>query len=281
MSNYSKLWSSKEPGYLIFLLDASGSMGNIYEADKSRLEYASLVINNAIKEICLGNMNGAIPKDRAHISIITYNNTVEVQVSDYMSKIYQNPKDTKKVKKKVPDGAGGLIEIDVEIQNWIDVNLTGVTRMAEAFRTAKELIHGWIREHTDGPAPIIINVSDGMPYDGISEDDSKFQCIQEVLKIKDIQIVDGAPLIFNAHIGERGSSPCKYPTSNDNLGEQARFLFEISSDIPESLMQAAKAIELEAVLGSKGMISNADPVELVKFITFGSSPCGNRDLGEN
>jgi hypothetical protein len=250
-----------------------------YEAGKSRLEYASLVINNSIKDICLANMNGVIPKDRVHISIITYNNTVEVQVSDYLSKIYENPKNTIKVRKKVPDGAGGLIEIDTETQNWVDANATGVTHMAEAFRTAKELIHGWIREHTDGAAPIIINVSDGMPYDGISEDESKFRCIQEVLEIKDIQTGDGAPLVFNAHIGEKGS-PCKYPTSNNNLGEQARFLFEISSDIPESMMKTAKHIELEAVFGSKGMISNASPVELIKFINFGSSG-GIRDIGEN
>ena len=53
--------------------------------------------------------------------------------------------------------------------------------------------------------------------------------------------------------------------------EQAKFLFSISSTVPESYKAAAQKQELDVKTNSKGFISDAKPETFIKFINFGSS----------
>jgi hypothetical protein len=82
---------------------------------------------------------------------------------------------------------------------------------------------------------------------------------------------DGNPIIFNAHIGD---SPVKCICSESESqlpDEQAKFLFSISSKIPDSYRDAAQKQQLSVKQDSKGFVSNADPETFIKFINFGSS----------
>ena len=84
---------------------------------------------------------------------------------------------------------------------------------------------------------------------------------------------DGNVLIFNAEIGDGGHKIIT-PSSEEEVavaGEPAKFLYEISSVIPRGYMDAAKKNELDVKDGSRGCIFNADAVELIKLIDFGSS----------
>ena len=95
-------------------------------------------------------------------------------------------------------------------------------------------------------------------------------------EIMSINSQDGNPLIFNSHIGD-GGTQCGFEESENELSdEQAKFLFNISSKVPESYKQAAVKQDFKVKAESRGFVSNADPESFIKFINFGSS--GGSDL---
>lgn len=272
----SKQWSSATPGYIIFLVDQSGSMEETYADGKTRAEFTSLVINRTINELVNTNMDGEKVKDRVFISMIGYGLSVEDVRSDYLSEFADNPLRIEKIKKKVSDGGGGLVEIEEQMPIFIEPKADGLTPMAEALDFAKELIEGWLQKKPDNPAPIIINISDGLPYTGTTVETEMNKSIGISKEIMSINSQDGNPLIFNSHIGD-GGTKCGFEESENELSdEQAKFLFNISSKVPESYKQAAVKQDFKVKAESRGFVSNADPESFIKFINFGSS--GGSDL---
>lgn len=291
MSNNSKQWSSANPGYIIFLVDQSGSMGEDYIVNpngknQNKAEFTALVINRTINDLIFTNSAGDKIKDRVFISIIGYGgkggNSVDDIRSDYLSAFADSPLRVEKIKKKVSDGAGGLVEIEEEMAIYVEPTCprNGLTPMAEALDFAKQLIEGWITKKPDNPAPVIINVSDGMPYTGSNPIDDKEKTISTANSIMNINTGDGNPLIFNVHLGQPPFNETKF-SSNENevADEEGKLLFKISSKVPESYREAARKHEFVTSEDSRGFVSNAGPETLVKFINFGSS--GGSDLTKN
>jgi uncharacterized protein YegL len=273
MSN-SKQWSSATPGYIIFLVDQSGSMNETYEEGKNRSEFTAFVINRTIDELINTNMNGEKVKDRVFISMIGYGGSSSLSVddirSDYLSSFSDNPLRTEQGKQKQPDGS----EVDVVNPIFIEPVANGLTPMADAFSFVKELIEGWLQKKPDNPAPIIINISDGMPYTGVSSDDVA-DAISVANEIMNISSADGNPLIFNCHLGE-GQSHSFNENESELSDDEAKFLFKISSKVPESYKQAAVKQDFKAKPESRGFVSNADAQAFIQFINFGSSGGGDK-----
>ena len=275
----TKQWSSATPGYIIFLVDQSGSMKENYRDGKTKAEYTALVINRTINTLIFTNAAGEKIKDRVFISLIGYGgkggNSVDDLRSDYLSKFADVPLRIEKIKKKVPDGAGGLVEVEEEMPIFLEPIANGLTPMGDALSFAKQLIEGWIQKKPDNPAPIIINVSDGMPYNGnqSTPTEEMDKTITAANNIMAITTNDGNPLIFNAHIGEGIGKKIELAENESELGgdEMAQILFKISSKVPDAYKAAAIKQELNVKDSSKGFVSNADPETLIKFINFGSS----------
>lgn len=280
-ANNSKQWSSATPGYIIFLVDQSGSMVEPYAEGKNKAEFTAMVINRTINELINTNMDGDKVKDRVFISLIGYGgkggNSVDDIRSDYLSSFADHPLRIQKIRRKISDGGGGLIEIDEEMPIFIESTADGFTPMGEAFEFAKQLIEGWLQKKPENPAPIIINVSDGFPYNGSDELASMELAINVSREIMSLQTTDGNPLIFNAHIGN-GVPKAGFEESSTELNdEQAKYLFNISSIIPEAYRNAAKKHQLNVKDNSRGFVSNAEPETLIKFINFGSSAGSDRN----
>ncbi len=275
MSNYSRLWSSANPGYLIFLIDQSGSMNGQFEGGKTKAEFTAMVINRTIQDIINDNASGNEVKPRVFISLIGYGNSINDVRSDYLNEFAENPLRIEKVKKKVPDGAGGLVEIEEEMPVFLEPVADGLTPMADAFDFAKELIEGWVNKNPETPAPVIINVSDGAPYTGKNPNDNKEdikETIQKANDILNISTSDGNVLIFNVHIGD-GQEKIAFPVNESELNNNvmAELLFNISSAVPDSYRQNGQKFDLNINKNAKGFIANADATELTQFISFGSS----------
>lgn len=283
MSSHNKQWSSATPGLLIFLIDQSGSMLSPYkDTPDSRTVYATRVVNRVINDIIKKNFNGTQPKNRCFIVAIGYSVGAHEQCSGYLSELHSSPKRFENIKKSIPDGAGGLVEIDKTMPIWVEpTTKDGWTDMTQAFKMAKEIIDSWIKDNPDSPAPVIINISDGIPY--YDHKDSA-ECARETAeiakKIMSTNTSDGNVLIFNAEIGE-GTTQIILPNSINDIqigGKGAEFLYEISSEIPDGYKDAAEKNGLISYLkdGSKGAVFAADAEFLVKLIDFGSSK-GQRD----
>lgn len=278
MSNNSKQWSSANPGYIIFLIDQSGSMGENYTGGKNKSEFTSLVINRTINDLIFTNSAGDKIKDRVFISLIGYGgkggNSVDDIRSDYLSAFADSPLRIEKIKKKVSDGAGGLVEIEEEMAIYVEPTSprNGLTPMAEALDFAKQLIEGWITKKPENPAPVIINVSDGMPYTGNNPLDDIEKTISTANGIMNINTGDGNPLIFNVHLGQPPFNETKFSSAENEVADQeGKLLFKISSKVPETYREAARKHEFVTSEDSRGFVSNAGPETLIKFINFGSS----------
>lgn len=272
MKNNEKQWSSATPGLLIVLNDRSGSMLNPYADGESRTVVATKAVNRMINTLIQKNHDGKKAKDRCYVAVIGYDSQASVQCSGYLSELEEKPLRIEEVKKKVSDGAGGLVDVDTKMPVWIDpIREDNVTNMMAAFRMAKEIVDKWIKDHPDGPAPVILNISDGMPYDGHH---SMKECMDETIlianEIKEIDTPDGPIQIFNTMIGN--GSKVVFPDSRSALAsDEALFLFDISTEIPESYRAAAEKNELRFDPGARGAIYNADAELLIKLIDFGSS----------
>jgi len=280
MGTNTQQWSSATPGYIIFLVDQSGSMNEPYPEKGNKANFTAMVINRVINELIYINMGGDKVKDRVFISLIGYGgkggDSVDEIRSDYLSQFADKPLRIESGKQKVSDGNGGLIDIDVQNPIFIEPIANGLTPMGSALEFAKKLIESWLSKKPDNPAPVIINISDGLPCN-CSGTDEEAKSVKEAMAIMALSCQDGNPLIFNAHIGD-DPKKCICSASESELpDEQAKFLFKISSKIPESYKEAAQKQELSVGPDSKGFVSNAEPETFIKFINFGSSGGTNTD----
>ena len=252
-------------------------MKEYYSGGKTKAEFTAQVINNIIKDLIFSNMNGNDVKDRVFLSIIGYGGSDTLGIDDirseYLSVFANNPLRRDKIKKTIPNSSGETVEVDVIMPVFIDPIAHGLTPMSDAFSFAKDLIDGWLQKMPDNPAPIIINISDGLPYAGDRGFCEKQATIDVCEKIKQMVTGDGSPLIFNSHIGD-GIIEYQFTENESEIvhDEQASFLFSISSNVPESYLQAAKKFGFSNVkTTSKGFISNCTPEDFISFINFGSS----------
>lgn len=276
MAKNDKQWSSATPGLLIILVDKSGSMMLKYKNESdSRTVFATRAINRVINDIIKKNFNGTEPKNRCFISVISYCADVKEECSGYLKDLYKSPKRVETVTKKVSDGAGGLVDKNVKMPIWVEPTDTDTwTDMKGAFLMAKKLVEDWVADKPDNPAPVIINISDGVPY---YDHKNSNDCMEETKtianEIMQISNSDGNVLIFNAEIGDTSQ---EIITPNDDSevkkGEAgAEFLYDISSVIPEGYIDAARKNELPVKPNSRGCVFSADAVTLIKLIDFGSS----------
>ena len=287
MAKNDKQWSSATPGLLIILLDQSGSMMEPYEGT-TRTKFASLAVNKVIDNIIQKNFDGDAPKNRCFISVIGYNHNVKELCSGWLKDLDANPLRYEKLKKKMikksPDGAGGILEEKVEVEVtqpvWVEpIDKDGATNMLGAFQLAKELAEKWIADNSDGPAPVIINISDGVPYYDLKDPrDCKKETVALAKEIMNLSNNDGNVLIFNAQIDESNGKVVFPSDRNEVSQEEAQFLYDITSEVPVSYKAAAAKNELPTKDGSRGCIFGADGVQLIQLIDFGSSK-GQGDKG--
>ena len=272
-------WSSATPGLLIILVDQSGSMLSPYEGNESKTVVASKAVNRVIDTIIQKNFDGESPKNRCFITVIGYNHDVKKLCSGYLKDLDTNPLRVDTIKKKVSDGAGGIITVDYPMPVWVEpITKDGATNMKGAFEMAKAIIEQWIKDKPNNPAPVIINISDGVPYyDGKAVEDCMTETINVAKDIMNHSVSDGNVLIFNAMISASGERQ-EFPSSIAECSKpESRFLFDISSEVPEAYKAVAQSKELKVKDGSRGCIFEADEVQLVSLIDFGSSK-GQRDI---
>ena len=274
MANYEKLWSSANPGFLIIMLDQSGSMGEEYIDGESKASFASKGINNVIGAIIDKNYSGDKPKDRCFIAVIGYATEAKLLKHGFLSEFAAQPLRLEKIKKKMNDGAGGFIEVEDNMPIWFEQEANGVTNMAAAFKIAAQLINDYFKANSASPAPIIINISDGAPCiwngtEAVLDLDETTKMAQSIMATS---CEDGNVLIFNAHI-EASSFNVQLPNDRNMLpnDDGAHFLFDISSVIPDSYKKAADKSGLKVKDGSRGCMISCDAEGLVKLIDFGSS----------
>jgi hypothetical protein len=278
--SYTQSLSSENPGYIIIMIDQSGSMSSNFGGTSggSKAQECAKAVNRVLREIGLTCTAGQVIKNRCDISVLSYGASGNQAKSAFAGNLASKPVVTMQelvnnclrvdtVKMKVSDGAGGLVEVDEQFPIWIDPIASGTTPMAAAFEMAYTLVDSWTKSHQASFPPIVINITDGAP-------DSPSDAQVAASKLSNLGTSDGTTLILNAHISEGKAARVELPSSPTELppGDgNAKFLFDISSELPPVMFERAGAVGYQNLApGARGFVYNADAETMIRLLDVGT-----------
>lgn len=276
---YTQSLSRENPGYIVILIDQSGSMSDPFGGTPggSKAEECAKAVNRVLREIGLACTVGQEIRNRCDISILSYGASGNEAGNAFsgslaskqvvtLQELAQNCVRVETVKMKVSDGAGGLVEVEDQFPIWVEPRAIGGTPMSASFEMAYNLVDTWTKTHQASFPPIVINITDGAP-------DSQSDAQSAALKLSQIGTSDGNTLILNIHISEGRaarvelpSSPSELPPGNGN----AKFLFDISSELPPVMSERAGAVGYKPTAGARGFVYNADGETMIRLLDIGT-----------
>ena len=272
MTSHEKIWSSATPDLLIILIDQSGSMLAPYDGNDTKTVFASKAVNRVIETVIQQNFGRESPKNRCFISVIGYGNDVKELCSGYLKELYANPIRIESIKKKISDGAGGIIYVPCEMPIWVEPIPSAYkdecSNMTKAFESALNTCEQWISQHPDTPAPVILNISNGMPqYEGKSIETCMAETLEVVNQLRATKCFDGNVLIYNALMDNKDSN-ISFPQSVEQCSNNVeQYIFDISSEVPHARQLIAQKEDLAMQKNSRTCIFNANNMrDLVSII---------------
>lgn len=269
---YAAEISRGNPTAFVFLIDQSGSMVDRWGGGaKSKAQEVADAINNLLYTLVMRCSKGDDVLDWFHVGVFGYGSSVGTCLNGAgggqdlvpISQIAANPAKLEDRAKKVPDGAGGLVESVVKFPVWLKPVANGGTPMCAAFERVKEVVSRWSGEHALAYPPTIIHVTDGESTDGDPTE------VIEALKKSGTE--DGDALVFNIHISSKGGNQIRFPDTEEGLPDDyAKMLFRTSSLLPDPLRREAAKEDFAVTDGSRGFAFNADLVQLIQFLDIGT-----------
>ncbi len=261
------------PACLLFLIDQSGSMAepSIGGTGQSKSTVVADAVNRLIQNVVLRSAKADGVRDYFRIGVIGYGNgikaglggSVPFEILIPVSRVGNFPLRVETRTKLIPDGAGGIIEQPIKFPVWFDAEADGKTPMCEAFAAAGLAVEGFIQQYPDAYPPLVLNLTDGIPSDGNPQENAR--------KIQKLSTTDGAVLLFNLLISSKPVPAEYFPASEETFTDNfSKLLFRMSSELPPKLWEAAKAEGHPLKPGARGVVLNADPTAIVRFLDIGT-----------
>jgi uncharacterized protein YegL len=255
---YEQLWGTTSPGHIVYLVDLSASMAN-------KVDYTIEALYSVLRALAIRCNSGINVKPRLTCTVIGYNYKAEV-IWDNLS--------ISDIKTKTDACKNNHIPLFDKTKNF---KPQYQTCMRLAFDEAKRDIEEWIKQQTKAnmlmPAPIVINITDGYPFEGkeFKKEDILNKTLQSAQALKDISTPDGHVLLFNIHHDPESQNSTLIFPSQCPTNAAEKFLFESSSVMEGGMLEMANQ-QFHAKKGSRCMVCNVKDIEkLTQFIQMGSS----------
>lgn len=271
--SYTAEISRATPTCFVLVVDQSASMEDTIggEVRQKKSEVVADAINRLLFELTLRCAKEEGVRDYFHIAVLGYGGAVKSAFSGPLSgrdlvpisEIAESPARLEERSKKVPDGAGGLVEQQVKFPIWLDAQSGGGTPMVQALTRAEALVSSWVDQHPAGFPPVVLHLTDGESTDG--------DPTEIATKLRSQLTTDGNVLLFNLHVSDKGGNPISFPASEESLPDQfSRLLFGMSSLLPSQMRAQAGNQGHRVEEGSKGFVYNADVAGIVQFLEIGT-----------
>ncbi len=267
--------SRANPTCFLFLIDQSGSMGDLFgtrESSKKKAEGVADAINRLLQNLTLRCAKEEGIRDYFHVGVIGYGAKVGAALGGSLSgrdlvpinQIADNPARVENRTRKVEDGAGGFVDQPIKLPIWFDPVANGGTPMCQALGQARDILSGWLTQHPNCFPPVVIHITDGESTDG---DPS-----QAMQTITSMSSTDGNVLLFNFHLSANPNAvPISFPDSPANLPDDyARLLFDGSSFLIAPMRTVAKEHGFNLSDGARGFVLNADLVLVIQALDIGT-----------
>ncbi len=277
---YSAEISRANPTCFLFLLDQSGSMGDPFgggEVQLRKADFLADVANRTLHDLVIRCTKAEEIRNYYYVSIIGYGGNVGSGFAGALagrtlvpiSEVGEYPARLEDRAKKVPDGAGGLVEQTIRFPIWIDPQSNGGTPMCASLSQAKAILQEWLKEHPYCFPPVVVHITDGESTDG--------DPTAEGQAISSLASSDGQVLMYNCHLSSQRAQKIEYPADASVLpNDFARILFNISSVLPSQFRQAGGQMGINLAEGARGFVFNADAAALVQFFDIGTRPANLR-----
>lgn len=237
---YTSEISRTKPTAFLFIIDQSGSMDESLETEQTKAQFVADVLNKTLYQLIIRCTRADGVRDYFDVGVIGYgagiksgfSGALSSDILHSLSAIEANPLRVEERVKRVPDGAGGLVDQPTKFPVWFDSTANGGTPMTAAMTLAAETIAAWCDAHPDSYPPTIIHVTDGESTDGDPT------AVADALK--QMGTDDGQCLLFNLHISRSGGQAVVFPSSSSSLDRFGQMLFNLSSQFPAHLVEGAK-----------------------------------------
>lgn len=269
---YEAQISRGNPAAFLFVVDQSGSMSDKMSSGRSKAEFVADALNRTLMNLVTRCTKAAGVRDYFDVGVLGYggngvgngfSGTLGLSVLNPISAIEQNPVRVDDRKKKMDDGAGGILETSVKFPVWFEPKASGGTPMREALTRAAEELVAWCDAHPECYPPTVLHVTDGESSDGDPE--------EIATHLKQIRTNDGEALMLNIHVSSLGVDAIRFPSSASSLPDDyAKLLFRMSSQLPEHLIRFAQEKGHAVGIESRGFMFNADAPEIVDFFDIGT-----------
>ncbi len=240
--SYEAQISRSSPTAFLFVVDQSGSMSDTMASAKSKAEFVSDALNRTIMDFVIRCRKADRVRDYFDVGFLGYggngvsngfSGALGTTFLNPISAIEQNPVRVEDRKKKMDDGAGGILETSIKFPVWFEPKASGGTPMREALTRAAEELVAWCDAHPASYPPTVLHVTDGESTDGDPE--------EIATHLTQIRTNDGELLMFNIHVSSLGADPIRFPSSTSGLPDNyAKLLFRMSSQLPEHLIRFAR-----------------------------------------
>lgn len=263
------------PGLIVFLLDQSESMDALLPG--STVPKARAVtdqINRLIYELILRSVKSPRepPRPYFHTAVIGYGTDPDGQpvVHNCLPNAHLNPHGLRSTTElatsplRVEQTAAPAPGQTVNAPVWLEPAARGGTPMCGAISEAGALCAWWVGQYPDAFPPVVVNLTDGDSTDGDPAIWGR--------RLRGLSSSDGSVLLFNINLSEQPSTALLFPSSPDGLpSASAVRLFEMSSELPASMVSSALSLGLAVKPGARGFAYNADLRTLVAFLNVGTS----------
>lgn len=207
------------PALIIYVIDTSDTMLKPFHSGQSRIDVVNSALQEMLRELTQRSMKGSIVAARYHIAVFTYSD----QVVDLLG-TKSRGRSIWPLKELLEEGIPPS-------------HIGGRTNTYAAFAAVDALLERELatETYTNSPAPLICHFTDG----GYSTDDPT----PIIQRIRKRAVKDGAVLVENVYVAEdilaqslREADLSAWPgitQANDLTNPYARFLFKLSSPLPE------------------------------------------------
>ncbi len=276
---YSTEISRNNPSCILFIIDRSGSMSDVWAVETGRKKADGLadIVNRLLQNLCLKCAKDEGIRNYYDVGVIGYGATVgpafggSLAGKDLVSiaDVANSPAKVLDRAKKVEDGAGGLVEQTVKFPVWFEPVSNGATPMCQALTRANDVVSKWVSQHPSSFPPIVINITDGEATDG---DPSL-----PASTLTGLSTNDGNVLLFNVHISSVGGAAIEFPDDETGLpDDHAKLLFRMSSVLPEYMRNMAQQESIRVSERTRGFVFQADMTAVIRFLDIGTRPSNLR-----
>ena len=175
--DYSNSATSKTPAHIIYVLDASGSMGSeMPGTNKRKIDFISDILEEVAYQVYLRSRRGNVVSERYRLAVLAYNNVVtDVTNGDYIS---------------VKEFIQGITEFG-DLGN-------SATNTIEVMRKTKDLLKKTISKIDPRyPPPIVCHLTDG---EFTKEYGDPSGLMDEIMNL---ETPDGKVLLQNIYLGDQ------------------------------------------------------------------------------